>query len=79
LVLGPNPSAPTTIQKYYRALSALNNYLISEGILEVNALSRIKVPRAERKVVKSLGYNEVNQILGALGSSFDGVGTRTLS
>ena len=39
----------TTIQKYYRALSALFNWSINEGILETNPLVKIKVPRAEKK------------------------------
>ena len=46
------PVNSTTIQKYYRALSSLLNFLIDEGILEVKPLSKIKVPRAEKKVKK---------------------------
>lgn len=45
------PVNSTTIQKYYRALSALLNWSVSQGILEASPLARIKVPRAERKVV----------------------------
>ena len=40
------PINSTTIQKYYRALSALFNWSVNEGILETNSLVRIKVPRA---------------------------------
>jgi site-specific recombinase XerD len=47
------PINSTTVQKYYRAISALLNWSINEGILEINPLLRIKVPRAEKKVVKS--------------------------
>ena len=43
------PINNTTVQKYYRALSALFNWSINEGILETNSLVRIKVPRAEKK------------------------------
>jgi site-specific recombinase XerD len=67
------PINSTTIQKYYRALSALLNWSINEGILEVNPLVKIKVPRAEKKVIKALDSTGVNQLLGALGHSFDGI------
>lgn len=60
------PCNSTTIQKYYRALSALFNWSISEGILGVNPLVKIRVPRAERKVIKALSSTEVNQIIMAL-------------
>jgi len=72
------PINGTTIQKYYRALSALLNWSVSQGILEANPLVRIKVPRAERKVVKSLDAIEVNQLIGSLGSSFDGVRNKAI-
>ena len=57
------PINNTTIQKYYRALSALFNWSINEGILETNPLVKIKVPRAEKKVVKALDSTEVNHNL----------------
>jgi site-specific recombinase XerD len=41
------PINSTTIQKYYRALSALFNWSLNEGILETNSLIKINVPRAE--------------------------------
>ena len=72
------PVNSTTIQKYYRALSALLNWSVREGILETNPLVKIKVPRAERKVVKSLVHREVNQLLGALGNTFDGVRNKAI-
>ena len=72
------PVNSTTIQTYYRALSALLNWSVREGILESNSLGKIKVPRAERKVVKSLDSNEVNQIIMSLGNSFDGVRNKAI-
>lgn len=66
------PINSTTIQKYYRALSAMFNWTLSEGILEVNPLVKIKVPRAEKKVVKSLSSTEVNQLISHFGDTFDG-------
>ena len=57
------PINSTTIQKYYRALSALLNWSVSEGIIETDPLVKIKVPRAEKKVVKALSSTEVNQLI----------------
>ena len=62
----------TTIQKYYRALSSLFNFLIDEGILEYKPLSKIKVPRAEKKVIKALSRAEVNQVISMLRDTFEG-------
>ena len=64
------PINNTTIQKYYRALSALFNWSINEGILETNNLVKIKVPRAEKKVIKALDSNGINQLIPALGNTF---------
>ncbi len=68
----------TTIQKYYRALSAMYNFLISEEVLEYKPLSKIKVPRAEKKVIKALSSNEVNQIIIALPNTFEGKRNRAI-
>ncbi len=51
------PVNSTTIQKYYRALSALFNWLINEELISINPLIKIKVPRAEKKVIKALSSN----------------------
>jgi integrase/recombinase XerC/integrase/recombinase XerD len=59
-------------------MSALLNWSINEGILETNPLLRIKVPRAEKKVVKSLTSTEVNQLIMSLGNSFDGVRNKAM-
>ena len=72
------PINGTTVQKYYRAMSSLFNWSVREGILEASPLVRIKVPRAERKVVKSLDSNEVNQLIMGLGESFDGVRNKAI-
>ena len=72
------PVNNTTIQKYYRALSALFNWSINEGILETNPLVKIKVPRAEKKVVKSLSSNEVNQIITSIPDTFDGIRNKAI-
>jgi integrase/recombinase XerC len=72
------PINSTTVQKYYRALSALFNWSLSEGILETNSLSKIKVPRAEKKVVKALDSNGVNQLISSLGKTFDGIRNKAI-
>ena len=51
------PINNTTIQKYYRALSVLFKWSISKGVLEINYLVRIKVPKAEKKVVKAFLFS----------------------
>jgi integrase/recombinase XerC len=72
------PINSTTIQKYYRALSALFNWSINEGILEANPLVKIKVPRAEKKVTKALDSTGVSQLISALGNSFDGIRNKAI-
>ena len=72
------PINSTTIQKYYRALSALFNWSVNEGILETSSLVKIKVPRAEKKVVKSLSSTEANQLILHFGDSFDGVRNKAI-
>ncbi|MFC1931098.1 tyrosine-type recombinase/integrase, partial [Chloroflexota bacterium] len=72
------PINSTTVQKYYRALSALFNWLINEGILETSSLVKIKVPRAEKKVVKSLVPTEVNQIISSFGDTFEGIRNKAI-
>ena len=67
------PINNTIIQKYYRALNVLFNWSINEGILEANSLVKIKVPKAEKKVVKALDSTEVNRLISSLPDTFDGV------
>jgi len=72
------PVNNTTIQKYYRALSALFNWSINEGILETNPLVKIKVPRAEKKVVKSLSSTKVNKVIISIPDTFDGIRNKAI-
>ena len=72
------PINSTTVQKYYRALSALFNWSINEGILETSSLVKIKVPRTEKKVVKSLSSTEVSQLILSFGDSFEGIRNRAI-
>jgi integrase/recombinase XerC len=46
--------------------------------LESNSLVKIKVPRAEKKVVKSLSSTEVSQLILHFGDSFDGVRNKAI-
>jgi site-specific recombinase XerD len=66
------PINNTTIQKYYRALSVLFNWLINEELLGYNPLVKIKVPKAEKKVIKALSQDELNQLLSTFGTTFEG-------
>ena len=65
------PCNSTTIQKYYRALSSLLNWLIREEVIQYNPLLKIKVPKAEKKVIKALSYAEVSQIIASFGNRFE--------
>jgi len=72
------PINSTTVQKYYRALSVLFNWSIAEGILETNSLVKIKVPRAERKVIKALDNTGVNQLISHFGNTFEGIRNKAI-
>ena len=72
------PINNTTIQKYYRALNVLFNWSINEGILETNSLVKIKVPRAENKVIKALDSIKVNKLILSLPDTFDGVRNKAI-
>lgn len=66
------PINSTTIQKYYRVLSAWLGWCLSEGILEDNPLTRIRVPRAEKKAVRALDSEAVNELIRAQKDTFEG-------
>jgi len=72
------PINSTTVQKYYRALSALFNWSVNEGILETSSLVRIKVPRAEKKVIKALSSTEVNDLISTFGDTFEGTRNKAI-
>ena len=72
------PINSTTVQKYYRALSILFNWSVDEGILDYNPLVKIKVPRAEKKVVKALCSTEVSQLISGLGNTFEGIRNKAI-
>ncbi|MFC1956918.1 tyrosine recombinase XerC [Chloroflexota bacterium] len=54
------------------------NWSVSEGILETSSLVKIKVPRAEKKVIKALSSSEVNQLILHFKDTFDGVRNRAI-
>jgi site-specific recombinase XerD len=66
------PFNSTTVQKYYRSLSVLFGWLINEELLTYNPLLKIKVPRAEKKVIKALSYEEVSKIITSFTNTFEG-------
>jgi integrase len=66
------PINNTTIQKYYRAFSVLFNWLINEGILEYNPLLKIKVPKAEKRVINALSQDELSKLLDTFDVTFRG-------
>lgn len=72
------PVNSTTVQKYYRALSVLFGWLINEELLTYNPLLKIKVPKAEKKIIKAISYEEVNKILASFSNSFEGKRNRAI-
>ena len=66
------PVNSTTVQKYYRVLSALFNWLVNEELITTSPLVKIKAPKAEKMVIKALSSNEVNQLISVFGNSFQG-------
>ena len=72
------PCNSTTVQKYYRALSSMLNWLINEEVIQYNPLHKIKVPRAEKKVIKALSSNEVTQLISAFNNSFEGIRNKAM-
>ena len=72
------PINSTTVQKYYRALSPLFNFLIRDEVLDTSPLIKIKVPRAEKKVVKSFSSAEVSQLILSFGDTFEGVRNKAI-
>jgi integrase/recombinase XerC/integrase/recombinase XerD len=51
---------------------------VNEGVLETNSLVKIKVPRAEKKVIKALDSNGVNELTSALGNTFEGIKNKAM-
>ncbi len=60
------------------SLSVLFSWSINEGILETSSLVKIKVPRAEKKVVKSLIPIEVNQLISSFKDTFEGIRNKAI-
>ena len=54
------------------------NWSLNEGIISTNPLIKSKVPRAEKKVIKALSTNEVNQLLSILGNTFVGIRNKAI-
>jgi integrase/recombinase XerC len=72
------PVNNTTIQKYYRALSVLFKWLINEELLDYNPLMKIKVPQAEKKIIKALSQDELSRLLDTFGVTFQGKRNRAM-
>lgn len=55
-----------TINCYLRSIRAFWSWLISEGILSETPFSRVKIPRAPRKVVPTFTDSQIGALLGAI-------------
>ena len=66
------PLSSTSIQRYFRVLSRLFNWLIREEVLESTPLAKIRAPRAERKVISALDGVGVGELLNSFNNTFEG-------
>ena len=55
-----------TINCYLRSLRIFFSWLVSEGIIEANPFSRVKIPRPSRKVIPTFSDSQIQQLLDAV-------------
>ena len=63
------PCNNTTRRNYFRVLSSFFKWLLSEELVKEDPTSRIRTPKAERKVIHALTALQVNQLLAAIDTS----------
>lgn len=61
--------SPTTINSYLRAIRAFWSWLLREEIIIENPFSRVKIPRAPRKVVNTFSESQLQSILNTIDTS----------
>jgi len=59
-----------TVERYKVALQSFYHWLLDEGFVEFNPMSKVKIAKPDRKLVQSLSPQQMSQLL----SSFDGRG-----
>lgn len=64
-VEGAHMSA-ANVQNHVRVIRAFSSWLFREGYTEENVLSRIKVPKAPQKVIKTLTDDEIKRLFDSL-------------
>ena len=69
--------APATVQGHVRTLKAFFAWLLREGYVKTNVMSKIPVPKAPAKVVDTLGCEALTRMIRCY-SSPDGNGLRDL-
>lgn len=72
------PVNSTTLRNYYRVLSAMFNWLIREEVLDESPMDKVRVPPAEKKVIRALNQDQVVQLLNACGCNFNGIRNRAI-
>jgi site-specific recombinase XerD len=65
------PVSSATVHGYARAVRALLNWCVGEGLLDERVPKRIAMPRQEQKVVQALSPQQVERLLGAAQTSRD--------
>jgi site-specific recombinase XerD len=51
------------VQGYARTIKAFWSWLVAEGIIEGNVMSRLKLPKVPRKVMPTLSDDEISRLL----------------
>jgi len=61
--------SPHSINSYLRSIRAFWSWLISEELLYVNPFSKVKIPKAPRKVVVTLSPSQIKALLDQIANS----------
>ena len=58
---------PTSIQRRLSACRSFFNYLLVEGVVDINPVLDVRAPKAPRRLPKTLDVDEMNQLLNMQG------------
>lgn len=58
--------SPSSRARYISAIRTFHNFLVTNGIIDINIAVYIDLPKSRRKLPDTLSYEEINQILEAI-------------
>ena len=53
----------TTVHDYFRAIRTFFNWLVKEGLITDNPITRIKAPKTKKKVIQALTPKEIERLM----------------